>query len=34
MKAIFFWALIAGFFNGILLRLRDLIIEQELTHDR
>ena len=33
MKAIFFWSLIAGFFNGLLLRLRDLLIELEHARD-
>jgi hypothetical protein len=33
MKSIVFWAFIAGFFNGVLLRLRDLLIEQEYARD-
>ncbi len=34
MKSVIFWALLAGFFNGLLLRLRDIIIEQEQIRDR
>lgn len=28
MDSIFFWAFLAGFFNGILLRVRDFIAEE------
>jgi len=34
MKAIMIWAFIAGFFNGMLLRISDLLIEQEYARDR
>lgn len=28
MDSIFFWAFLAGFFNGLLLRIRDFIAEE------
>lgn len=29
MSDIFWWSLVAGFFNGLLLRIRDFIMERE-----